>query len=296
VRDWVRAFNAAGPPGLIDGQAPGNRPLLNAAQREALQRIVAAGPNPAVDGVVRRRLVDLAQWVFAEFGISVSKQTLSRILRGLGYRKLSARPRHHAQDPAALAAFKKNFATRLQEIARHEAAGQPIEVWFQDEARIGQKNKITRRWAKRGTRPVAPRDQRTASACIFGAICPQDGKGAALVLPRCNIPAMTLHLAEIAAVVAPGAHAVLLLDQAGWHLSDQVVVPANITLLPLPPKCPELNPVETIWQFLRDNWLSNRVFSSYSNIVDHCCHTWNKLVAQPWTIMSIGLRDWVYGF
>jgi transposase len=184
----------------------------------------------------------------------------------------------------------------VAEIAQHEAAGQPIEIWFQDEARIGQKNKITRRWAKRGTRPVAPHDQRTASAYIFGAICPQEGKGAALVLPRCNTEAMTLHLAEIAAAVAPGTHAVLLLDQAGWHLSDKLVVPTNITLLPLPAKCPELNPVENIWYFIRDNWLSNRVFSSYANIVDHCCHAWNKLVARPWAIMSIGFREWAYGF
>ena len=184
----------------------------------------------------------------------------------------------------------------MAEVAQHEAAGKPIEVWFQDEARIGQKTKITRRWAKRGTRPVAPRDQRTASAYIFGAICPQEGKGAALILPRCNTEAMSLHLAEIAAAVAPGAHAVLLLDQAGWHLSDGLIVPANITLLPLPPKCPELNPVENIWQFMRDNWLSNRVFHSYANIVDHCCYAWNKLVAQPWIIMSIGLREWAYRF
>jgi len=105
----VLAFNAAGPEGLIDGKAPGKAPLLNAEQRAALQRIIAAGPNPAVDGVVRWRLIDLAQWVYAEFGISISKQTLSRILRGLGYRKLSARPRHHAQDPAALEAFKKTL-------------------------------------------------------------------------------------------------------------------------------------------------------------------------------------------
>ena len=107
---------------------------------------------------------------------------------------------------------------------------------------------------------------------------------------------MTLHLAEIAAAVAPGAHAVLLLDQAGWHLSDKLVVPANITLLSLPAKCPELNSVENIWYFMRDNWLSNRVFHSYADIVDHCCYAWNKLVAQPWIIMSIGFREWVYGF
>jgi hypothetical protein len=118
------------------------------------------------------------------------------------------------------------------------------------------------RWAKRGTRPSAPTDQRTASTYIFGAICPKEGKGAALVMPRCNIKTMNLHLAEIATEIAPGAHAVLLLDQAGWHTSSRLVVPPNITLVPLPPKCPELNPVENVWQFMRNNWLSDRVFKS----------------------------------
>ena len=104
----------------------------------------------------------------------------------------------------------------LDQIAREKGIERAaIEVWFADEARIGQKNKITRRWAKRGTRPAAPRDQRTTSTYIFGAICPKQGKGAGLVLPRCNIAAMNLHLAEIALAVAPGAHAVVLLDQAG---------------------------------------------------------------------------------
>jgi transposase len=105
---------------------------------------------------------------------------------------------------------------------------------------------------------------------------------------------MALHLAEISRAVAPGAHAILLLDQAGWHTSDKLDVPANITLMSLPPKSPELNPVENIWQFIRANWLSNRVFSSYDDIVDHCCYAWNKLVDQPWAIMSIGLRDWAH--
>jgi hypothetical protein len=82
---------------------------------------------------------------------------------------------------------------------------------------------------------------------------------------------MNLHLVEIAATVAPRAHAVLLVDQAGWHLSTGLVVPPNITIMALPPKCPELNPVENVWQFLRDNWLSNRVFKSYDDLVDHCC-------------------------
>jgi transposase len=169
-----------------------------------------------------------------------------------------------------------------------------IEIWFADEARIGQKNKITRRWAKRGTRPSAPQDQRTASAYIFGAICPMEGKAAALVLPACNIQAINLHLAEISAEVTPGRHAVLLLDQAGWHMSPRLKVPDNITLMTLPPKCPELNPADNVWQFMRNNWLSNRIFKSYEDILDHCCFAWNKLIDQPWRIRSIGLRDWAH--
>ena len=180
-------------------------------------------------------------------------------------------------------------------IARDEAGGKPIEIWFADEARVGQKNKITRRWARRGTRPSAPKDQRTASAYIFGAICPAEGKGAGLVLPRCTSESMSLHLAEISYRVAPGAHAVVLVDQAGWHQSHRLVIPANITLLPLPAKAPELNPVENIWQFLRENWLSNRILASYADILAHCCEAWNRLVDQPWLIMSIGLRQWAHG-
>jgi putative transposase len=115
-------------------------------------------------------------------------------------------------------------------------------------------------------------------------------------MPRCTTEAMSLQLAEISQAVAPEAHALVLLDQAGWHLSKRLVVPANITLMPLPAKAPELNPVENVWQFLRDNWLSNRFFCSYEAILDHCCAAWNKLTDQPWRIMSIGLREWAHGF
>ena len=107
---------------------------------------------------------------------------------------------------------------------------------------------------------------------------------------------MQWHLEEISSQVSPGAHALVILDQAGWHGSKTLVIPANITLLHLPPRAPELNPVENLWQFLRDNWLSNKIFRSYDQILALCCEAWNKLVEQPWTIMSIGLRDWAHGF
>ena len=107
-------------------------------------------------------------------------------------------------------------------------------------------------------------------------------------MPWCDTPAMAAHLAEISAAVDPGAHAVLMLDQAGWHMTAKLAVPHNITLLPLPPRFPELNPVENVWQFMRDNWLSNRVFKSYDDIVALCCDAWNNLTDRPWKIIPSG--------
>jgi transposase len=107
IRDWVLRFNACGADGLIDGKAPGKPPLLNAAHRGELVALVDAGPSPALDGVVRWRLIDLARWVHERFAIAISPQAVSDTLRAMGYRKLSARPRHHEQKAEALTDFKK---------------------------------------------------------------------------------------------------------------------------------------------------------------------------------------------
>ena len=114
IRDWVERFNGQGPDGLIDRKAPGNPSKLNDEQRAALAEIVERGPIPAVDGVVRWRLIDLVAWVWDEFRISLSEATMSRELKALGFAKISARPRHQAQNEAALAAFKKTSPRRSQ--------------------------------------------------------------------------------------------------------------------------------------------------------------------------------------
>lgn len=124
-------------------------------------------------------------------------------------------------------------------------------------------------------------------------MCPDRGTGAALVLPCANTEAMNLHLQEISTQVSPGAHAVLTVDGAGWHrIGGALKLPDNISLLVLPPYSPELNPVENIWQFLRQNFLSNRVFANYEAIIDACCEAWNKLIAIPDRIRSITERDY----
>ena len=113
-----------------------------------------------------------------------------------------------------------------------------------------------------------------------------------MILPACNTEAMNLHLVEIAQTVAPGAHAVLLVDQAGWHLSTRLVVPPNITIIALPPKSPELNPVENVWQYLRQNKLAITVFNDYDDIVDKCCQAWTFFANDKAVVASITSRQW----
>lgn len=158
--------------------------------------------------------------------------------------------------------------------------------------RLGQKNGLVRQWARTGSRPRQPGDQRYQSAYLFGAICPARGTGAAVVMPKANTQAMQLHLEEIGRAVAPGAHAVLLFDRAAWHTTPALKLPPNLTPLLLPAKAPELNPAENVWQYLRQTWLSNRVFASYDDILEAACTAWNRLLDSPARITSIGHRDW----
>jgi transposase len=172
------------------------------------------------------------------------------------------------------------------------AKAKPIEIWFQDEARIGQKGSLTRRWARRGTRPAAPRDQRYKWAYLFGAVCPERACAAGLVLPCANAKAMIAHLEEISRAVTPGAHAVLVMDGAGYHEKAIAKPPSNISLLTLPAYSPELNPVENVWQFIRQNHLANRVFQDYDAILDACCDAWRSFLNAPDKIASITHRSW----
>ena len=171
-------------------------------------------------------------------------------------------------------------------------ADRPVEIWFQDEARVGQKGGHAYVWAPRGSRPLMLRDNRHDSAYIFGAICPQRSVGAAIIAPSANTEMMSLHLAEISTQVTSGAHAVLICDGAGWHQSgEHLIVPSNITLLLLPPYRPELNPMENVWDYLRQNKLAARVWDEYEDIIDACKTAWNWLIADPERIKSIGKRD-----
>ena len=277
LRDWVHRYNEAGADGLLDRRRPGRPARLSEAQLKELDALVEKGPDIAEHGVVRWRCADLQSVIAQTFAAMSDPKT----------------------DEAAQEAFKacpreggENFAVTVADALPAAAVGKPIEVWFQDEARVGQQGTLTRLWARRGSRPRAVRDTRYEWAYIFGAVCPRRGVGAALVMPYADTEAMNAHLAEISRCGAEGAHAVLVLDGAGWHTAAAIEAPQNITLVILPPYSPELNPVENVWEYLRKNKLANRLYETYQAIVDAGCAAWSDLMTVPGRISSIADRDW----
>ena len=177
-----------------------------------------------------------------------------------------------------------------------QAEGKPVEIWFQDEARVGQQGSLEHIWAPRGSRLRAVRDNRRDSVYLFGALCPARAVGAAVIMPAANSEAMGIHLAEISTQVAPGAHAVVLCDSAGWHQAGGALkLPSNLSLLPIPPYSPELNPMENARDYLRGNQLSHQIWDTCDDIVQACAKAWRFLVNNQNRIRSIAHREWACG-
>jgi hypothetical protein len=151
---------------------------------------------------------------------------------------------------------------------------------------------MVRRWFQRGMRPRMVKDQRYRSAYIFGAVCPARDTGAALVLPHVSAAAMNLLLAEVSGLLPERTHAVMLIDNAGWHTAKELQVPPNISLVHLPPYAPELNAIEKVWQYLRDRYLSGRLFTNMRAIIEACCDAWNRLMAEPGRIAALTNFEW----
>lgn len=293
LRDWVLRYNEQGIEGLNNRTAPGRQSYLTEGQQAALKAIILAGPDPKRDQVRRWRMVDLIGLVEAKWGVRYSETGMLRLVWSLDLSHQQPRPEHPKADRRAQERFKNGgLAAELAAVAaRHP--GIDLELWFQDEARVGQKGRLGYVWWQRGERPTAPRDHRFQSAWIIGAVCPARDTGVALVMSRLNAAVMSRFLDQVSAAVTPGAHGVVVLDKAGWHIAHDLVVPSNLSLVFLPSYSPELNPIERLWLYLKENWLSARLFDHVNDIIDACCHAWNQLIAQAGQIRSLCSYPWL---
>ena len=137
------------------------------------------------------------------------------------------------------------------------------------------------------------RQQQFISTYIYGAACHDTGQSFALILPYANTCAMNKFLEDLSSVIDSGRHVALLMDNAGWHTAKKLIIPSNITLVPLPPYAPELNAMEQIWEWIKNHFLSNQCFKAYEDIVTMACYAWNQLNQNVDLVKSIMYRDWI---
>lgn len=165
-------------------------------------------------------------------------------------------------------------------------------MWFQDECRFGQKGCLSHVWAPRGSRPVRPLQNEYEWVYLYGAVNPISGESYALVLPWANTAMMQLHLNALSEQIGPDRHVVLILDNAGWHTSESLDVPGNITLLPLPAYTPELNVVERLWHWIKDHAFSNHIYPDYDDLLNAVSAMWQNLLPQR--IQSVCRCSWLH--
>ena len=290
----VKRYNAEGVAGLQDHKGSGRPRKLTAEQDAELKRIVLAGPEDKTSGCTEFRLRDIVGLVEKKWGVRLSAESVRKRLRAMKVKKLVCRPLHHKADPVAQAAFKKTWPERLAKIAQAHPEAKQIEIWAQDEMRVGQKAKVGRRWAETGSSPRALVHGGFKSVWQFGAFCPERDIGVSILVESVSTEAMNAHLAAISQAVLPGNHAAVLIDNAGFHATaKKLVVPANLTLVPIPSHSPELNPGEEVWHFLKGGPLLHQVYHTVEEIMDRCCVAWQSLINEPGRIRSLCSYPWL---
>jgi len=162
-----------------------------------------------------------------------------------------------------------------------------VEVWFQDEARFGQQGTVTRVWAKTGSRPRAVRQTKYEWLYVVGAVCPQSGESVGLLSPSINSDVVNLFIKQFAKEVSPDVHVLLVWDQAGFHTSKKLKIPESMTILPLPPYSPELNPVENLWHYLRSHYWANRIYADYDDLRIAAVDAWQKAALDKEIVKSV---------
>jgi transposase len=278
-QEWVRRFNAEGLAGLEDREGGGRPAPLTVEQEERLRERLHSGPK-SEDNVCSLRGNDIQAILANEFGVLRALSTVYKLLHRLGYSYLRPRPRHRKGDPQAQAAFQEQLPQRLAQIAQSHP-NRRLRVFLQDESRFGQQGTTTNVWAPKGSRPTAVRQTEYEYLWVLGAVCPETGHSEGLLSPRLNTDAVQAFLGEFSKTLAPDEHAIMLWDGAGFHTSQQLRMPDNITVLQLPPYSPELNPMENLWHYLKSHYWSNRAYQDYEELEEAAIDAWRIAALDP---------------
>ncbi len=291
VKNWVDQYNRGGIEALHDRPRTGRPRQLDPQQYPQLKQRLEAPSRPE-DGVCTLRGLDIQRILRQEFGVLMSLQAVYDLLHRLDYSSLMPRPQHEEANPEVQEFFKEVVVEQIEAIA-DEHPGQETRVYFEDEARFGQKGTITRVWAPKGSRPRAVRQTGYTSLYVPAAVCAATGATSALIMPQLNAEVVNLFLDQFSRELPAGVHAVLIWDGAGYHTSGDLVVPSNVSLIQLPPYSPELNPVENLWHFLRAHHWSNRPYRDYADLENEAAKSLCTVCLNEEKVKSICNADYV---
>ena len=292
LRDWVVRYNEAGVGGLRDAARPGRPPKLDENQQAQLVAWMDAGPDPDAGEPSCWTVGDIRLWIGRRFDVDFTLEGVRRMIHRLDFRHVSPRPIHPRAKPEDQENFRGNFSRLAQSVLPDGVSSENVLVYFQDEARIGRKGMLSRVWARKGTRPRIPRDYRYGYVYLFSAACPETGNAVGHVCDKANTDEMNRHLRDVSSKLPEGKHALIILDGAGWHRSKDLDVPANVSLLRLPPYSPELNPTETLFSVLKHRCFANRVFESAEHVRETVTEVWDTFSHNAEEIMQITRREW----
>ncbi|WP_158970245.1 IS630 family transposase [Paraglaciecola sp. L3A3] len=289
VNEWVKRFNQDGLDGLKEKPRSGRPCALSAEQLQTLKIYIESHAIKPDGGRLKGTLI--IDYVKQEFDITYGLTNIYRLLHQLGFSWITSRSKHPKQSQEAQDEFKKLQIETIKLIPGHVTLDK-VDIWFQDEARIGQQNTTTRLWANKGSRPRAVKQQQFEYAHLFGAVCPATGETEALITPVVNKDIMRQHLQLISNRTQLDRYAVVIMDGAGWHTDDIAHDLDNVSIIKLPPYSPELNPIEQVWQWLRQNELANQCFDSYEDIVIQCSRAWNNFISDKEKVIKLCARNW----
>jgi transposase len=273
---WLARYNEFGLAGLDDRRGAEPQSPLTPEQESLVRRRIEAGPRPE-DRVCSLRGVDFQRILAGEFGVLRSLSAVYHLLHRLGYSYLRPRPRHRRADPQAQKEFQAELPARLQTLSEAHP-GRRLRVYFQDESRFGQQGTTTNLWARRGSRPTAIRQTEYQYLWVLGAVCAETGHAEGLLSPQLNTKIVNLFLEQFSRTLAADEHAAMIWDGAGFHVGRALKVPANVTLIRLPPYSPELNPVENLWHYLKSHFWSNRAYADYEELEQAAVDAWQTAV------------------
>jgi transposase len=293
VYSWVADYNQFGPDFLLEGRHTGRRRRLDPDRYAELKQRIDAGPRPE-DGVCAFRALDIQRILRQEFDVEMSLSGIYVLLERLKYSSLVPRPQHPEANPEVQGLFKETVQDQIDAII-DQHPDKEVEVFFQDEARMGQQGTVTRVWAEKGTTPRALKQIGYSFIYVILAVSAMTGACTGLIMDGLDTKVINAFLKQMSQELAPNRHAILIWDGAPWHVAKGVKIPRNISIIVLPPYSPELNPIERMWHYMRSHFWSNKVYEDKAALVAEAVESMNRVGCDPNLMKSVCAVPYICG-